>query len=63
MSIGFTGLDDMGSAMAVCLIKGGHRLAVYNCTRAKADQPAADGAVARNAGLRSWIDSSQGVRA
>jgi 3-hydroxyisobutyrate dehydrogenase-like beta-hydroxyacid dehydrogenase len=44
MDVGFIGLGNMGSAMARCLIKGGHRLTVYNRTRAKADQLAADGA-------------------
>jgi 3-hydroxyisobutyrate dehydrogenase-like beta-hydroxyacid dehydrogenase len=45
MDIRFIGLGNMGSVMARCLIQGGHRLTVYNRTRAKADQLAADGAV------------------
>jgi 3-hydroxyisobutyrate dehydrogenase-like beta-hydroxyacid dehydrogenase len=45
MDVGFIGLGNMGSAMARCLIKAGHRLTVYNRTRARADQLAADGAV------------------
>jgi 3-hydroxyisobutyrate dehydrogenase-like beta-hydroxyacid dehydrogenase len=45
MDVGFIGLGNMGSAMARCLIKAGHRVTVYNRTRARADQLAADGAV------------------
>jgi 3-hydroxyisobutyrate dehydrogenase-like beta-hydroxyacid dehydrogenase len=45
MDVGFIGLGNMGSAMARCLIKSGHHLMVYNRTRAKAHQIAADGAV------------------
>jgi 3-hydroxyisobutyrate dehydrogenase-like beta-hydroxyacid dehydrogenase len=45
MDVGFIGLGNMGSAMARCLLKAGHRLTVYNRTRARADQLAADGAV------------------
>jgi 3-hydroxyisobutyrate dehydrogenase-like beta-hydroxyacid dehydrogenase len=45
MNVGFIGLGNMGSAMAHCLIKAGHRVMVYNRTRAKADALAADGAV------------------
>jgi len=46
MDVGFIGLGNMGSAMARCLLKAGHRLTVYNRTRARANQLAADGAVA-----------------
>ena len=45
MDVGFIGLGNMGSAMARRLIKGGHRLTIYNRTRAKADELAADGAL------------------
>lgn len=45
MDVGFIGLGNMGSAMARCLIKAGHRLTVYNRTLARADQLAADGAL------------------
>jgi 3-hydroxyisobutyrate dehydrogenase-like beta-hydroxyacid dehydrogenase len=45
MDVGFIGLGNMGSAMARCLLKAGHRLTVYNRTRARADQLAPDGAV------------------
>jgi 3-hydroxyisobutyrate dehydrogenase-like beta-hydroxyacid dehydrogenase len=46
MDVGFIGLGNMGSAMARCLLKAGHRLTIYNRTHAKADHLAADGAVA-----------------
>jgi 3-hydroxyisobutyrate dehydrogenase-like beta-hydroxyacid dehydrogenase len=45
MDVGFIGLGKLGSAMAHCLIKAGHRLTVYNRTRARADHLAADGAL------------------
>jgi 3-hydroxyisobutyrate dehydrogenase-like beta-hydroxyacid dehydrogenase len=44
MDVGFIGLGNMGSAMARNLLKAGHRLAVYNRTRAKAEMLAAEGA-------------------
>jgi 3-hydroxyisobutyrate dehydrogenase-like beta-hydroxyacid dehydrogenase len=37
MDVGFIGLGQMGSAMALNLIKAGHHLTVYNRTRAKAE--------------------------
>jgi 3-hydroxyisobutyrate dehydrogenase-like beta-hydroxyacid dehydrogenase len=37
MDAGFIGLGQMGSAMALNLIKAGHHLTVYNRTRAKAE--------------------------
>ncbi len=43
-TIGFVGLGAMGSAMARNLLKNGHRLRVYNRTRAKAEALAAEGA-------------------
>lgn len=45
MNIGFIGLGIMGSRMARNLLKAGHRLVVYNRTRAKADPLLAQGAV------------------
>jgi 3-hydroxyisobutyrate dehydrogenase-like beta-hydroxyacid dehydrogenase len=38
MRIGFIGLGHMGSGMAARLIKAGHQVAVYNRTRAKAEE-------------------------
>jgi 3-hydroxyisobutyrate dehydrogenase-like beta-hydroxyacid dehydrogenase len=38
MKIGFVGLGNMGSGMARNLIKAGHRLTVYNRTRARAEE-------------------------
>ena len=44
MKIGFIGLGNMGSAMAVNLIRAGHEVTVYNRSRAKVDALAAEGA-------------------
>jgi len=44
MRIGFVGLGNMGSAMAVNLIKAGHQITVYNRSRPKVDALAAEGA-------------------
>jgi 3-hydroxyisobutyrate dehydrogenase-like beta-hydroxyacid dehydrogenase len=44
MDIGFIGLGHMGYGMARNLLKAGHRLTVYNRTRARAEAVAADGA-------------------
>jgi 3-hydroxyisobutyrate dehydrogenase-like beta-hydroxyacid dehydrogenase len=44
MDVGFIGLGNMGSSMARNLLKAGHRLTVYNRTRAKAETLAAEGA-------------------
>lgn len=44
MDVGFIGLGHMGQAMARNLLKAGHRLVVYNRTRSKADELAAEGA-------------------
>jgi 3-hydroxyisobutyrate dehydrogenase-like beta-hydroxyacid dehydrogenase len=44
MDVGFIGLGNMGSAMARNLIEAGHRVTVYNRTRAKAQMLAAEGA-------------------
>jgi 3-hydroxyisobutyrate dehydrogenase-like beta-hydroxyacid dehydrogenase len=38
MNIAFIGLGNMGSPMAANLIKAGHKLAVYNRTRSRAEQ-------------------------
>jgi len=44
MDVGFIGLGQMGQAMARNLLKGGHRLTVYNRSRGKAEALAGDGA-------------------
>jgi 3-hydroxyisobutyrate dehydrogenase-like beta-hydroxyacid dehydrogenase len=44
MDVGFIGLGNMGAAMAPNLLNAGHRLTVYNRTRAKAEVLAAQGA-------------------
>jgi 3-hydroxyisobutyrate dehydrogenase-like beta-hydroxyacid dehydrogenase len=44
MDVGFIGLGQMGSAIALNLVKAGHRVVVYNRTRAKAEPHAAQGA-------------------
>ncbi|NLR99655.1 NAD(P)-dependent oxidoreductase [Rhizobium sp. P38BS-XIX] len=44
MKVGFIGLGQMGSAMAVNLIKAGHEVTVYNRSRDKADALAGEGA-------------------
>jgi len=44
MDVGFIGLGHMGSAMARNLLKAGHRVTLYNRTRAKAEPLVAAGA-------------------
>jgi 3-hydroxyisobutyrate dehydrogenase-like beta-hydroxyacid dehydrogenase len=44
MNVGFIGLGRMGSGMAANLLKGGHRLIVYNRSPAKAEPLIAQGA-------------------
>ncbi|NTJ65423.1 NAD(P)-dependent oxidoreductase [Agrobacterium rhizogenes] len=44
MKVGFIGLGQMGSAMAVNLIKAGHEVTVYNRSRDKAEALAGEGA-------------------
>ena len=44
MKVGFIGLGQMGSAMAINLIKAGHEVTVYNRSRDKAEALAAEGA-------------------
>jgi 3-hydroxyisobutyrate dehydrogenase-like beta-hydroxyacid dehydrogenase len=44
MDVGFIGLGLMGQAIALNLVKAGHRLTVYNRTRAKAEALASHGA-------------------
>ncbi|MGN6778308.1 NAD(P)-dependent oxidoreductase [Rhizobium sp.] len=44
MKVGFIGLGQMGSAMAVNLIKAGHEVTVYNRSRDKAEVLAREGA-------------------
>jgi 3-hydroxyisobutyrate dehydrogenase-like beta-hydroxyacid dehydrogenase len=44
LDVGFIGLGNMGAAMARNLVKAGHRVTVYNRTRAKAKALAREGA-------------------
>ena len=44
MDVGFIGLGQMGSAIALNLVKAGHRVVVYNRTRAKAEALVSQGA-------------------
>src|ERR1700722_19854921 len=44
MDVGFIGLGQMGSAIALNLVKAEHRVTVYNRTRAKAEALASQGA-------------------
>ncbi|WP_112609557.1 NAD(P)-dependent oxidoreductase [Rhizobium sp. WW22] len=44
MKVGFIGLGQMGSAMAINLIKAGHEVTVYNRSRDKAEALAGEGA-------------------
>ena len=44
MDVGFIGLGQMGTAIALNLVKAGHRVTVYNRTRAKAEALASQGA-------------------
>ncbi len=44
MKIGFVGLGQMGSAMALNLVKAGHEVTVYNRSRDKAEALAGEGA-------------------
>ncbi len=44
MDVGFAGLGHMGHPMAMNLLKGGHRLMVWNRTRSKAEDLAENGA-------------------
>jgi len=44
MDVGFVGLGQMGQAMALNLVRAGHRVAVHNRTRAKAEALASEGA-------------------
>jgi 3-hydroxyisobutyrate dehydrogenase-like beta-hydroxyacid dehydrogenase len=48
MDVGVIGMGPMGSAMARCLLKGGHKVTVYNRTRARAEALVADGATVAN---------------
>jgi 3-hydroxyisobutyrate dehydrogenase-like beta-hydroxyacid dehydrogenase len=47
LDVGFIGLGNMGAAMARNLVKAGHRVTVYNRTRAKAEALAAKGVAER----------------
>ena len=53
MDVGFIGLGHMGSGMARCLLKAGHRLRVYNRSRDKAEKLAAEGIDAEIIDLRT----------
>jgi 3-hydroxyisobutyrate dehydrogenase-like beta-hydroxyacid dehydrogenase len=44
LDVGFIGLGQMGAAMARNLVKAGHRVTIYNRTRAKAEALATEGA-------------------
>ena len=44
MKVGFIGLGQMGAGMAANLVKAGHRVTVYNRTRAKAEALTSQGA-------------------
>jgi 3-hydroxyisobutyrate dehydrogenase-like beta-hydroxyacid dehydrogenase len=44
MDVGFIGLGNMGAAIALNLVKAGHRVTVYNRTRAKAETLKSQGA-------------------
>ncbi|KAA1182285.1 NAD(P)-dependent oxidoreductase [Rhizobium tropici] len=44
MKVGFIGLGQMGSAMAINLVKAGHEVTVYNRSRGKAEALAGEGA-------------------
>jgi 3-hydroxyisobutyrate dehydrogenase-like beta-hydroxyacid dehydrogenase len=44
MKVGFVGLGQMGSAMALNLVKAGHEVTVYNRSREKAEALAGEGA-------------------
>src|SRR5580700_7493637 len=44
MDVGFIGIGRMGAGMALNLLKAGHRVTVYNRTRAKAEALTAQGA-------------------
>lgn len=44
MDVGFVGLGQMGQAMALNLVRAGHRVAVHNRTRARAEALASEGA-------------------
>src|SRR4051812_49391729 len=46
MNIAFIGLGRMGSAMARNLVRGGHRVFVYNRTHSKLEPLISDGAIA-----------------
>lgn len=46
MDVGVIGLGRMGAPMARCLLRAGHRVTVYNRTRAKAEALEGDGAIA-----------------
>ncbi|MCX7691222.1 NAD(P)-dependent oxidoreductase [Thermoflexus sp.] len=52
-ALGFIGLGRMGTPMARRLLRAGHRLTVYNRTRAKAEPLIAEGA--------AWADSPRAV--
>src|SRR5206468_12680853 len=45
MKVGFIGLGKMGFPMAANLLAAGHRVTVYNRTKSRADELAAQGAI------------------
>ena len=54
MDVGFIGLGQMGSAIALNLIKAGHRVTVYNRTPAKAERLASQGAEVAESLADAW---------
>ena len=54
MDVGFIGLGHMGQAMARNLLKGGHRVTVYNRTRDKAEALRAEGAKVAGSPAETW---------
>ena len=54
MDVGFIGLGHMGQAMARNLLKGGHRVTVYNRTRDKAEALRAEGAKVAGSPAEAW---------
>src|SRR5260370_26166066 len=54
MDVGFIGLGQMGSAIALNLVKAGHRVTVYNRTRSKAEALASQGAEVAGSVADAW---------
>jgi 3-hydroxyisobutyrate dehydrogenase-like beta-hydroxyacid dehydrogenase len=54
MKVGFIGLGQMGTAMALNLIKAGHEVTVYNRSRDKAEALAGEGQGCGDRGGSLW---------